>query len=250
MKKLAAIGALGLMTSVVFAQGLNTGGQTKESWEEINFEFNSSVLVDGYPSLLRLAELLKQHPEYRVRLEGNADWIGSDQYNDKLALARAETVKSFLVKYGAGPGQVETTAAKALVAKGDEDTVLYRQVRLAARCEVEDKADAVVVLAQAPPGGTLVAPSSGIALLVNRVPRRIQIEGALAHDPYRTADDHLPVVIDPLRVGVEDARSPDLLPLADHQGVRVSSALRKVGGEGTRRRAGRRVLHDPEIRGE
>ena len=58
MNRLAAIGALGLMASSLFAQGLNTGGQGKDDWEEINFEFNSSVLVDGFPSLLRLAELL------------------------------------------------------------------------------------------------------------------------------------------------------------------------------------------------
>ena len=49
MKKLAAIGAIGLLASRLFAQGLNTGGQTKDDWEEINFEFNSSILSDGYP---------------------------------------------------------------------------------------------------------------------------------------------------------------------------------------------------------
>ena len=57
MKKLAAIGAISLLASSLLAQGLNTGGQTKDDWEEINFEFNSSILSDGYPSLLRLAEL-------------------------------------------------------------------------------------------------------------------------------------------------------------------------------------------------
>jgi beta-lactam-binding protein with PASTA domain len=41
-----------------------------------------------------------------------------------------------------------------------------------ARCEVEGQADAVVVLAQTPQAGTLVAPSSGVALLINRVPRQ------------------------------------------------------------------------------
>ena len=70
MKKLAAIGALGLLASGLFAQGLNTGGQTKEDWEEINFEFNSSILSDGYPSLLRLADLLSQHRDYHVKSHG------------------------------------------------------------------------------------------------------------------------------------------------------------------------------------
>src|ERR1035441_7423064 len=90
------------------AQGLNPVGQTKEGWEEINFEFNSSVLSDGYPSLLRLADLLTQHRDYHVKLMGNTDSVGSAAYNDRLAQARAEAVKQFLVKYGAGAGQVTT----------------------------------------------------------------------------------------------------------------------------------------------
>ena len=77
--------------------------QTKEDWEEINFEFNSSILSDGYPSLLRLADLLSQHRDYKVAVTGNTDYIGSAAYNEKLALARANTVKQFLTKYGANP---------------------------------------------------------------------------------------------------------------------------------------------------
>ena len=106
MKKLAAIGALGFMASALFAQGTNTGGQQKNDWEEINFEFNSSILSDGYPSLLRLAELLGQHRDYKVRVTGHTDYVGSAAYNDKLAMRRAEAVKAFLVRYGAADNQV------------------------------------------------------------------------------------------------------------------------------------------------
>src|SRR6516225_7992245 len=108
MRKLAAIGTLGLMASVSFAQGLITGGQQKDDWEEINFEFNSSILSDGYPSLLRLAELLSQHRDYKVRVTGHTDFVGSGAYNDKLALARANSVKAFLVKYGVNDNQITT----------------------------------------------------------------------------------------------------------------------------------------------
>ena len=108
MKKLAAIGALGFLASSLFAQGLNTGGQTKDDWEEINFEFNSSILSDGYPSLLRLAELLSQHRDYKVKVTGHTDYVGSAAYNDKLAQKRADAVKAFLVKYGVGDAQVTT----------------------------------------------------------------------------------------------------------------------------------------------
>ncbi len=108
MNKLAAFGALGLLASGLYGQGLNPGGQTKENWEEINFEFNSSILSDGYPSLLRLAELLSQHRDFRVKVTGHTDYVGSAAYNDKLALRRAESVKAFLVKYGANADQVTT----------------------------------------------------------------------------------------------------------------------------------------------
>jgi uncharacterized cupredoxin-like copper-binding protein len=107
MRKLAVISALGLMATALYAQGLNPPStQTKEDWEEINFEFNSSILSDGYPSLLRLADLLSQHKDFKVAVTGNTDYVGSGRYNDKLALARANTVKDFLVKYGASPDQV------------------------------------------------------------------------------------------------------------------------------------------------
>ncbi len=108
MNKLAVIGALGLMASCLYSQGLSTGGQTKDDWEEINFEFNSSILSDGYPSLLRLADLLSQHKDYHVKVTGNTDYVGSVPYNDKLALARAEAVKAFLVHYGASADQIST----------------------------------------------------------------------------------------------------------------------------------------------
>jgi hypothetical protein len=108
MKKLTAIGALGLMASCLYAQGLNPGGQAKDDWEEINFEFNSSILSDGYPSLLRLAELMSQHRDYKVRVTGNTDYVGSVPYNDKLALARANTVRDFLIKYGVAADQITT----------------------------------------------------------------------------------------------------------------------------------------------
>ncbi len=96
-----------LLSSCLFAQGLNTTA-SKNDWEEINFEFNSPVLTDGYPSLLRLAELLQKHPDYKVKFEGHADVIGSNRYNERLGQRRADAVKAFLVKYGAADGQLTT----------------------------------------------------------------------------------------------------------------------------------------------
>lgn len=94
-----------LFSSLLFAQGPTTSA-SKNDWEEINFEFNSPILTDGYPSLLRLAELLQQNPGYKVKLEGHADVIGSTRYNQRLGERRAQAVREFLIKYGANAGQI------------------------------------------------------------------------------------------------------------------------------------------------
>ena len=98
--------AAALMTQGLFAQGDNPRAKPTD-WEEINFEFNQAVIVDGFPSMLRLADLLKQHPDYKVSLVGNADQIGSNRYNEALSLRRANAVAQFLQKYGANANQIQ-----------------------------------------------------------------------------------------------------------------------------------------------
>ncbi|HEY1757138.1 MAG TPA: OmpA family protein [Bryobacteraceae bacterium] len=141
LRKSAALLMFLTFVAGVWGQGLNLPpGVTKDDWEEINFEFNSSVLVDGFPSLLRLAELLQMNPGYKVQVNGHTDVIGGTQYNDRLGLARANAVRDFLIKYGAQPGQVTTTSEgkanprypgqKDVYEKTDEARYMNRRVSL------------------------------------------------------------------------------------------------------------------------
>src|SRR5438552_17678234 len=113
-----------LVGTGLWAQGLDTQA-SKDDWEEIRFEFNSSVLVDGFPSLLRLAELLDQHPGYKVRIEGHTDGLGSDAFNQRLGLARANMVRDFLVKYRARPAQIETVSRGKAQPKAPKQGTTY-----------------------------------------------------------------------------------------------------------------------------
>src|SRR5262249_44292603 len=106
--RVVSVVAIGVFASSLFGQGLQTKA-TKDDWEEINFEFNSSILSDGYPTLLRLAELLQQHRDYKVKVVGNTAFLWSGAYNEKLALARANTVRDFLTKYGAAANQISVS---------------------------------------------------------------------------------------------------------------------------------------------
>lgn len=108
LKRIVLAAVLTLLAGGLFGQGLTTTASPTD-WEEINFEFDSAILSDGYPSLLRLAELLKANPDYRVRVVGHTDYVGSSSYNNKLALSRANAVREFLVKYGAAANQITTS---------------------------------------------------------------------------------------------------------------------------------------------
>jgi hypothetical protein len=133
-----------MLASALYAQGTNFDGQTKESWEEINFEFNSSILSDGYPSLLRLADLLGQHKDYRVKVTGNTDYVGSAAYNEKLALQRADAVKAFLIKYGASAEQISTVGEGKRVPEVDNASKEGRFMNRRVTLEVRDGQGRVV----------------------------------------------------------------------------------------------------------
>ena len=60
-RRCTLFGILALAASLAWRQGINTEVNRNE-WEEINFDFDSSVLADGFPSLLRLSELLQANP--------------------------------------------------------------------------------------------------------------------------------------------------------------------------------------------
>ena len=112
---------LSLYVAGLMAQGVNTNA-TKDDWEEINFETGSAVLTDGYPSLLRLAELLTKNPGFKVRVEGHTDGIGSKRANEKLGMQRAQAVKQFLEKYGARPDQISASTQGMVQPKVGNDT--------------------------------------------------------------------------------------------------------------------------------
>jgi outer membrane protein OmpA-like peptidoglycan-associated protein len=67
----------------------------------LNFEFGKSALTDEARRKLESAVVkpaANAHAIAVVALEGHADWIGREAYNDQLGLARAETVKRYLTE--------------------------------------------------------------------------------------------------------------------------------------------------------
>jgi outer membrane protein OmpA-like peptidoglycan-associated protein len=64
---------------------------------------------DAIPVLARQAEILNRYfPKAQVYVCGYTDSTGSDAFNDKLSLQRAETVRNFLVNQNVDPARLKT----------------------------------------------------------------------------------------------------------------------------------------------
>lgn len=64
----------------------------------ITFEFNKSTIRPGsYPILDDAAQTMIEIPELKVQIEGHTDSKGSDEYNQKLSEARANSVRNYLI---------------------------------------------------------------------------------------------------------------------------------------------------------
>lgn len=82
--------------------------QTIVILESVHFEFDSAKLTrEARMRLDRIADGLNAQPSMRVEIIGHTDAIGSDAYNDKLSLARAASVREFLVYRGVARDRLE-----------------------------------------------------------------------------------------------------------------------------------------------
>lgn len=76
----------------------------------VNFDFNKSTLSpESYPILADAAGVLLLNPELKVEIQGHTDNIGSASSNNKLSVARAESVKGYLMAKGVEASRLSTT---------------------------------------------------------------------------------------------------------------------------------------------
>jgi peptidoglycan-associated lipoprotein len=77
--------------------------------ESIYFDFDKSFIKLEYRAVLQAkAEFLKDNPNIHIRIEGNCDERGTNEYNLALGERRANSAAKFLVSLGISPDRIET----------------------------------------------------------------------------------------------------------------------------------------------
>lgn len=81
------------------------------SLETVYFDFDKAVLKpEALTALEKNFTVLKEKGDIKVRIEGNCDERGSDEYNLALGDRRARSAKNFLVKRGIAAERMETVS--------------------------------------------------------------------------------------------------------------------------------------------
>ncbi len=75
----------------------------------IHFDYDQSLVRDEDKSVLdQKVAFLRANPDLRLRIEGNADERGSEEYNLALGMRRAEAAKQYIVGFGIDASRLGT----------------------------------------------------------------------------------------------------------------------------------------------
>ncbi len=76
--------------------------------ENMLYETASARLPDEVEELEVLTQFMNNKPNVVILVEGHTDAVGSYAVNDRLSLARAESVKNYLINKGISPHRIKT----------------------------------------------------------------------------------------------------------------------------------------------
>jgi peptidoglycan-associated lipoprotein len=78
---------------------------------KVLFDFDRSELRDDQRAILDAKiPILRANPNVRIRIEGNADERGSDEYNMALGMRRAQTARKYLIDHGIDAARMDISS--------------------------------------------------------------------------------------------------------------------------------------------
>jgi outer membrane protein OmpA-like peptidoglycan-associated protein len=96
---------------------------------DLFFDVGSSTIKPGaYEEIDRVARVLNDYPQTRIRIEGHTDSTGSEAYNLELSRRRAEAVRDALIARGVHSARLETVGFGEASPVATNDTESGRQL--------------------------------------------------------------------------------------------------------------------------
>jgi len=93
----------------------------------INFDSDSDHLRDeSKPTLDLVAQVLKEHGDWKVTIEGHTDSTATAEHNQQLSVTRANSVKAYLTGAGIDAARLDTAGLGATKPIASNDTPLGR----------------------------------------------------------------------------------------------------------------------------
>lgn len=90
-------------------EGAAVAAERAVYFPDVNFDFDSRALSSlGKAKVAKIGQMLAQDQAVKVVLQGHTDEKGTDQYNMKLGMDRAEAVRKELVALGVSPERLST----------------------------------------------------------------------------------------------------------------------------------------------
>ena len=96
---------------------------------EVSFDFDSAMIKEAFePSLNKLAGVLVKYDRTYVKIVGHTDSTGSEAYNQKLSLNRAQSVARVLAGQGVSEGRLISEGKGESEPRATNDTEAGRQL--------------------------------------------------------------------------------------------------------------------------
>jgi peptidoglycan-associated lipoprotein len=98
----------------------------------VHFEFDRAIVTKNELDLLKQDALwIKDHPDFKIQIEGHCDQRGSVEYNLALGDRRAKSVANILVEMGVPKSRLSTISygEERPIAQGDSDEAYAKNRR-------------------------------------------------------------------------------------------------------------------------
>ncbi len=96
---------------------------------EVSFDYDSAALKPSfYPSLEKIATVIRDNEQTAVEIVGHTDSRGSEAYNQRLSEKRAEAVAEYLIQQGVSPSRITTSGRGESEPRGTNSTEAGRQL--------------------------------------------------------------------------------------------------------------------------